>query len=136
MLYSKIQEPKKSKKTPFKKEQIIIVILSILLVSAIVLAVFQVTQKNDDLDIPEKGLEERANDILIDLSKIYFIPEGEEPTVVTIKDVEKLKESEPEFYTNAKNGDNVIIIASQKIAILYRQSENKILRVSPVLFEE
>jgi hypothetical protein len=48
-------------------------------------------------------------------------------------DIEALKEENPEFYKNAKNGD-LLVIFSEK-AILFREEEGKIINVAPVFLE-
>jgi hypothetical protein len=58
------------------------------------------------------------------------LPSGEEPTVATVSDVEKLKGQS--FFKSAQNGDKVLIYNTAKKAILYRPGVNKIIDVAPV----
>jgi hypothetical protein len=57
----------------------------------------------------------------------------EQPTIATLVDIDALKEENPEFYKNAKNGD-LLVIYSEK-AILFREDEGKIINVAPVFLE-
>ncbi len=68
------------------------------------------------------------------VGKLYALPKNERPTVATIKDVSQLK-SEP-FFDSAKNGDRVLVYTKAKIAILYRDSENKIINIGPVAADQ
>jgi len=72
---------------------------------------------------------EAAKAIIAKVSKLYKIPSDVEPTVATIVDVDKLR-TENDFYKNAENND-VLVVWPEK-AILYRESENKIIDVVAV----
>jgi len=64
------------------------------------------------------------------VSKLIALPTGEQPTVVTVSDPEKLK-SQP-FFAQSVIGDKVLVYQAAKKAILYRPSENKIIEVSSI----
>jgi hypothetical protein len=64
------------------------------------------------------------------IGTLIELPSGEEPTVATVSDVEKLKSQS--FFVHAQNGDKVLIYTADKKAILYRPSTNKIIDVAPV----
>ena len=68
------------------------------------------------------------------VGKLYNLPRGENPTVVTVKDATKLKDQP--FFKEAKNDDRVIVFAEAKIAILFRPTANKIINVGPVVTED
>lgn len=67
--------------------------------------------------------------LLGQVGKLIELPK-EIPTVATVSDVTKLQDQS--FFANAKNGDKVLIFVQAKEAVLYRPSENKIIKVSPV----
>jgi hypothetical protein len=56
------------------------------------------------------------------------LPEGEQPTLATVADQEKLKGQE--FFSHAENGDKLLIYPKAKKAILYRPSTGKIIEVT------
>lgn len=76
----------------------------------------------------ESGAEVAAR-VLEKLSKHMTIPADPSPTVATIIDIDKLRESN-EFYAVAKNGDHLII--TEKRAILYDPDRDVVLDVVPV----
>lgn len=72
---------------------------------------------------------EAAQRIVNQVRKLYALPEGVEPTVATIVDVNTLRERNP-FYNRAKNGDYLIVTTDR--AILFDAKRNIILDVVPV----
>lgn len=77
----------------------------------------------------QKSGEEVAKEVLEKVRKHMEIAEAPAPTVATIVDVEKLKQTN-EFYEKAKNGDHLII--TQNRAILYAADRDRIIDVVPV----
>ncbi|MFH1077965.1 MAG: hypothetical protein V1745_01620 [Patescibacteria group bacterium] len=55
------------------------------------------------------------------------IKADEDPTVATIKDVDTLRQQNPEFYGGAKNGDRLLVWSDT--AVLYSTEQQKILNV-------
>lgn len=64
------------------------------------------------------------------VGKLIVLPQGEEPTLATVSDPEKLRDQP--FFKNAELGDKVLIYSQAKKAILYSPSKNKIIEVAPV----
>lgn len=71
-----------------------------------------------------------VSDTIKKVGKLYSLPKNDSPTVATVKDVSKLKSQA--FFKDAKNGDRLLVYSKAKIAILYRDSENKIINIGPV----
>lgn len=78
----------------------------------------------------QDAAKEDVKQLIEKIGKLIAIPKDETPTVATVNDIEKLKSSP--FFTNAKNGDRVLIYTTAKKAILYRPAENKIIDVGPI----
>ncbi|OGF52259.1 hypothetical protein A3I27_01855 [Candidatus Giovannonibacteria bacterium RIFCSPLOWO2_02_FULL_43_11b] len=70
------------------------------------------------------------DDIISSVSKIYYLPETETPTIATVTDPAKLKSKI--FFMNAKSGDKVLIYIKADKVILYRPEENKIINVDRI----
>lgn len=64
------------------------------------------------------------------IGKFMELPEGEEPTLATVTDVEKIKDQP--FFAKAQNGDKALIYTKNGKAILYRPSTGKIIEVSMI----
>ena len=62
--------------------------------------------------------------------KIMLLPKDVTPTMAVINDVEILKKEQAVFFSDAKNGDRVIIYPN--MAIIYDYKANKIIHVGPV----
>lgn len=72
--------------------------------------------------------QETANQVRANVAKLINIPLDPPPTVASISDIDKLKESN-EFFAVAQNGDYLILTGNR--AILYNLEKNIILDVAP-----
>lgn len=90
---------------------------------------FQKVQKElTQINLP--GTEAGKN-ILSNVQKLTDLPVDEEPTIITIRDISKVK-NQP-FFANAKNGDKIILFNKNKKAILYDPLDNKIVEMGPLI---
>lgn len=80
----------------------------------------------------QQSASEVAQRVLSNVRQHMDVPEEPEPTVATIIDVNKLRETS-EFYDNAENGDHLIITSNR--AILFDPDRNIIIDVVPVRIE-
>ena len=67
--------------------------------------------------------------LLANLAKLIILPEGEEPLIATIQDVDALA-AEQEFYKDAQNGDKLIVYSEK--ALIYNEESGRIVNVGPV----
>lgn len=95
----------------------------------------QTTQQLEELrkSSQQSGAEVAAR-VLEKLRKHMDIPSDPEPTVATIVDIERLRESNSDFYGQAENGDHLIITKNR--AVLYDPDRDLILDVVPVQLNE
>jgi hypothetical protein len=83
---------------------------------------------------PQAIIQKQADDLIIRVSKLLELPQGEKPTVASVDDAAAAK-AQSAFFTNAQNGDKVLIYVKAGEAILYRPSTNKIILVAPLTFD-
>ena len=79
---------------------------------------------------PQKVAQEEAQGLVERVGRLIILPEGEEPTIATVSDPQKLQGQS--FFANAKVGDKVLIYTNAKKAILYDPVEDRIIEVAPV----
>ena len=95
------------------------------LVAIFYFAAFQLFKIQKD---PSAISQKEIKTITERIGKFMELPEGETPTLATVSDREKLKGQQ--FFSNAKNGDKVLVYPKAKKAILYRPSSGKIIEVA------
>lgn len=71
-----------------------------------------------------------AKALMEKVGKLIVLPEGEVPTIATVTDPEALKDQA--FFSDAKQGDKVLIFNNAKKAILYNPTLNKIVTIAPI----
>lgn len=79
--------------------------------------------------------QKEVDDLLGNLSKLIILPDGEDPTVATVTDVEALKENQP-FFEKAENGDKLVVYTNAKKAIIYSPTRNVIVNVGALLIDQ
>lgn len=103
------------------------VLFAFLVVAAIALlayiVVFGVQGKDSALTVDEKAL-------VAHVGQLVRVPEGEEPVIAAISDLEPLKDQA--FFKNASVGDIVIMYLKARRVILYDPREEKVLEVAPI----
>jgi cytoskeletal protein RodZ len=104
--------------------------------AGIYIGTFIVRQRPTWFGLPQGTAQAQAEvDALVGrVSRLMALPTDETPTVATVTDAEKVKDQP--FFANAENGDKVLIYQKAGKAILYRESENKIIEVGAVNFNQ
>lgn len=110
---------------------VIIIAFGIILIAAIVIAIyfyFQYQQTQTQLNKSAQANEQAV--LLSEVGKLIVLPSGEQPTIATVSDIDRLKGQT--FFSHAKNGDKVLIYSKAQEAILYDPIANKIVEVGPI----
>jgi len=114
------------------KYKIIIGVALLVVLAAAPAVYFYKQYQRDQLRInnPTEYAKEDAQSTVTAVSKLMILPTGEDPTLMQVTDVSKLKDQP--FFQNAQNGDKVLVYTQARKAILYRPSVNKIIDVAPI----
>lgn len=108
----------------------------IILVAGIYGGTYLVRQKPTWFGLPQGTAQAQAeaNALVAKVSKLMALPADETPTIATVTDASIVKDQP--FFAQAQNGDKVLIYQKAGKAILYRESENKIIEVGAVNFNQ
>lgn len=115
---------------PLRKVAYIAVLIALLVFGGFFLFKYQdVNSKYAELT---QSQEDRNKEIVTKISKLYSLPayDEEQPTIYFIKDKAQLGDSEftKKFYDSAANEDVVVAYQKADISIIYRPSDNKIVK--------
>ncbi|MDR1197115.1 MAG: hypothetical protein LBL08_02470 [Candidatus Nomurabacteria bacterium] len=126
---SKLKKAKKAKKSSSSLTAKIIV--GVVILGLVGFGAWQYME-NVNLRSPDgqKAIaEQETNDLVSKVSALIKLPD-ETPTIATVSDKEKLKDQP--FFADADNGDKVLIFAESSQAIIYRESDNRIINSGPI----
>lgn len=112
--------PEISKSQRFKK-----IFVQLGVIAGLVLVVF-----GGFIFVTQGSRGDTTEQIIAKVGKLVELPQGEEPTIATVTDLEPLQGQA--FFAGAAVGDKVLIFSKSKKAILYRPSTNKIITVAPI----
>ncbi len=79
----------------------------------------------------QKAAQEEVKKVVDEVGKLIELPKGEDPTLGTITDVNRLKDQV--FFKNAKNGDKLLIYTNAKKVVLYDPVSKHIIDVAPLV---
>lgn len=83
---------------------------------------------------PDVAREKQSERIIDKVARLYQLPGGEQPTVAQVQDKEKLKDQT--FFSAAQDGDYLLIYTNARLALLYREQDNKLVNVGPVTLDK
>jgi len=102
--------------------------LSVLVLA--IVAAFLFKEYQDIKKTPETVAKATSQRIIEKVSNLYLLPGNEDPTVAKIEDKSKL--GGQDFFKAAENGDYLLVYTNAKVALLYRETDNKLVNVGPV----
>lgn len=79
---------------------------------------------------PQAKAQNEVAQVVARVGELIVLPEGEDPTVATVTDPERLRDQP--FFAKAKTGDRVLIYTNARKAILYDPVQHRILEVAPL----
>ena len=79
---------------------------------------------------PSHVTQADINQLVVKVGTLILLPQGEEPTIATVTDLNALKDQA--FFSHAHLGDKVLMYPKAGQAILYSPDLNKIIQVGPI----
>lgn len=120
-----------SEKTGSKNiTKVIVAIVIVGLLGGIGYLAWQNNELRNNPKTSAQAASNKANDVKTKVGKLISVPGDETPTLATVTDKTKLKDQP--FFKDAENGDTILIFPQAKKAIIYRESENKLINVGPI----
>lgn len=110
---------------------VIFLILFLVSISSIAFGAYYFYKYKELSSNPDIGVQDEVNKLVESVGKLILLPEGEAPIVAKITNVSELKNKE--FFKKAKKGDALIVFQKSGMAILYRDSVNKIVNVAHII---
>jgi hypothetical protein len=101
------------------------IVLIVLLVASIGFGAYYYKQYQDLKITSSKTPEQRNEELIAKINKVYQLPKDETPVVALVTDEAKFKEEYPVF-TEAKKDDSLLLYEKAGQAVLYRDSENRV----------
>lgn len=111
-------------------QKVLIGAVLVVLAVCIGLAVFFFMQYQNLKKNPNAEANAEVQKLVNQIKPYYDLPTDETPTVATVSD--KSKVADQPFFAKAENGDKILIYRKNKLAILFRPSQNKIINVGPI----
>ena len=103
----------------------------VIIVALVVLVGFLLLGNKDSNSGDSKAKDKKESGRVVkEVGELYIVPTGEEPTVAAIKDKTKL--SQQEFFKDAQNGDYLIVYSKAGLALIYRESVDKLVNAGPI----
>lgn len=116
------------------KKLVLIIIGAVLVLILAAAAGYFFWQYTNLKNNPNAAAQETTQRLVEKVGQLYALPGDEQPTVAQVQDKEKLKEQA--FFSKAENGDYILIYTNAKLALLYREKENRLMNVGPITISD
>jgi hypothetical protein len=112
------------------------ILIAVTLLSVIVSTYYYTKYKevSNLIQNPSVAGERERDKIVQQVSTLINLPSDEVPTLATVSEVEKLRDQP--FFKNARNGDKVLVYATNRKAIMYRPEAHKIIEIAPIAIND
>jgi hypothetical protein len=121
-------------KKVFTNKIVLFLIAMVLVGAAVAPSVYfyrQYTALKKEVAAAATPKQEDPKAIVARVAKHILLPTGEDPTIMTVTDKQKL--SGQLFFVNAKNGDKVLVYEKAKKAFLYDPVADLVIEVGPIM---
>lgn len=111
-------------------------ILTLLIIVIVALLGFAIFKKFSPAAKTAEGQlsEKQIKTLVTKVSKLINVP-AETPVIATIIKADQLI-AEQKFYAGSKDGDYLMVFPTAQKAIIYRESENKLINVGPIIVDQ
>ncbi len=109
-------------------------ILSLIIIVIIALLGYATYKKFYTPHVQGQMSETEIQNLVKKVSKLIIVPE-EAPVIATITKADQLI-AEQKFYAGSKDGDYLLIFPTAQKAIIFRESENKLINVGPIIVDQ
>lgn len=120
----------RAKRGKSKKMVALVSVASVLTVASLGLAGFFGWKYFSGSPSEEEVAAKTTEKVVNKAGALFELPKEEEPTVAQIQDKSKLEDQE--FFDKAQDGDYLLVYEQAKIALIYRESSDKLINVGPV----
>lgn len=107
----------------------LVIVALVVLVIVAMAAIFFAGQFFASQSSSETADDTATQRIIGKVENLYMLPSGE-PTVAKVQNKEKL--GNQAFFSQAQNGDYVLVYTEAKLALLYREDIDKLINVGPI----
>jgi len=111
-------------------------VVAIFLVVAILPSLYFYNKYQDSqaaIKNPTAAQKDEATKLVLKVKKHVVLPDNEDPVIATVNDINQFKNQT--FFAEAQNGDNVLVYAKAKKAVLYRPSIDRVINMLPLTVE-
>ena len=108
----------------------LLIIIIVALLGYAIYSKFNPTTKTVEGQLSEKEI----NSLVVKVSKLINVPE-ETPVIATIIKADQLI-AEQKFYSGSIDGDYLMVFPKAQKAMIYRESENKLINVGPIVVDK
>lgn len=125
-------EPRARKhRRPTRRQLVVIISVAIVLIVAISAAVFFFAKYNN----LKQNSSNTSQDLQGRISKkvaMHFEAPNETPTIAQINNKSQLQKEQGEFFSNAQDGDYLVIYPKRQVAVIYREGVDRIINTGPI----